>query len=534
MDGTQRELPGHWGHLRYTMYVYYGGTYLDIAYVVYAPLRKWFGVATFPAAPIILRVVTFLASLFSLVFLYNFGKKHVGRAAAVVGVVVLLADVYFAYYSSIIHPDSTLLCLAILAVHIAIRHAERGDLASLGAMGFAAGLAQGTKVAGPWLVPMAFLATYWGWQRCHATSTYERAGSLAYRLAFLGAASLLAYFVSTPYAFTDSYYRDSLVECWAAFSAAPLGSVTALSWFEGTCDHLTIIVASLMGLGLLSAMIRHAVGGGARPQLLAAVLSLSNFAWYMATGKLWVSVGYFLTAYGLLGVLGSGAVAEWTCALHRYAGFDGRFARKVILGSIIVYLASARGHHVLDYVLCAGLTESSTAIDVGEWARHNLRSEDRILYDDTAYFDPAALPHAKRWGGILKHSDLNQVRPDYFVLSSSIHDAPWFKRLRQTQDLTRDDTYAYSMRLYQDLLDRNPHLRTSGATGVKGIELVRVIQSTELPNANSDQSSWIDAVHARTCRLTLLARCRFGLESVRFGPTFFVYKLSPDYAPNRE
>src|SRR5262249_29513099 len=162
LDGSQRDLPEHWHHLRYGLFTYYGGTYLDLGYLVYKPLRQ-LGVPAFPAGPIILRSISFLASLLTLVFLYNLARRHSGRLAAVLAAVLLMTDRYLAYYTTIIHPDTLQLCLSLFAWLLAARHAEDGALASLAALGLVAGLVQGTKVGGPWLIPMALLALFRGW-----------------------------------------------------------------------------------------------------------------------------------------------------------------------------------------------------------------------------------------------------------------------------------------------------------------------------------------------------------------------------------
>src|SRR2546423_1514793 len=59
------QLPAHWGHIRYAGFTYYGGTYLDLGWVVFAPLHA-LGIPTFPTAPIILRTISALAGLLSL------------------------------------------------------------------------------------------------------------------------------------------------------------------------------------------------------------------------------------------------------------------------------------------------------------------------------------------------------------------------------------------------------------------------------------------------------------------------------------
>ena len=143
---------------------YYGGAYLGLGFVVFAPLHA-LGVPTFPVAPTILRIISTLAGLLSVILLYNFAKRYAGTAVGLMAVFVLMTDTYFLYYTNIIHPDTLQLGFGLLTLLIATRHAEDGKRASLIALGLLSGLVQGTKAGGPWLIPMALLAVYWGLQQ---------------------------------------------------------------------------------------------------------------------------------------------------------------------------------------------------------------------------------------------------------------------------------------------------------------------------------------------------------------------------------
>jgi hypothetical protein len=127
--GHTPQLPAHWGHIHYTGFTYYGGTYLDLGYLVFGPLHA-LGASTFPTAPIILRTISALAGLLSLILLYNFAKRYAGTVVGCMAVVFLMTDSHFLYYTSIIHPDTLQLFLALLALLVAVRHTEDGQMAS--------------------------------------------------------------------------------------------------------------------------------------------------------------------------------------------------------------------------------------------------------------------------------------------------------------------------------------------------------------------------------------------------------------------
>ena len=197
-------IPPYWGHLRsgYDNIVYYGGSVFALATPVYAAARLA-GLPPFPTAPLILKSISFVAALLSLVLLYNFASRFGMRLAGVLAVIYLMTDTQFGWFTKVSHPDTLQLLLALAALAIAVRHAERGDWPSLAALGLMCGFVQGAKVGGPWTVPMGLLALWWGVQATgHRLSDLT---ILAKRVALLGSTALLGYVVSTPYAFMDPY-----------------------------------------------------------------------------------------------------------------------------------------------------------------------------------------------------------------------------------------------------------------------------------------------------------------------------------------
>ena len=129
------------------------------------------------------------------------------RWAGLLASVYLMTDYQFGMWTRMAHPDTLQVLFALFGLVIGLRHAERGDLASLAALGLMCGFVQGAKAGGPWTVPMAFLALLWGLQA--AGHKFSAVKPLLGRCVVLGAAALFGYFVSTPYAFTDPYLLRS-------------------------------------------------------------------------------------------------------------------------------------------------------------------------------------------------------------------------------------------------------------------------------------------------------------------------------------
>src|SRR5262249_21157728 len=139
----------------------------------------------------------------------------------------------------------------------------------------------------------------------------------------------------------------------------------------------------------------------------------------------------------------------------------------------LVGLVYARSPQVLRLALVERCREHYTGMVIGRWAEAHLPPDSKILFDDIAYFDPQQMPNAKMHGGLMTYSALEQQRPDYFIICSSIYEAPYYAELRQTQTNRRGQEGDFSVLLYQDLLDRD---------ACPEAELVRIVLPN-LPNS---------------------------------------------------
>ena len=201
------KLPTHWGHLRYAGITYYGGAMYALAFPPFL-LATAAGAPAFPTAPIILRAVTMLASLMSLMVLYNIGRERGFRIAGALGGLFLLADGYWQYYSNYIHPDTLQTLFGLFALVFAAVHAKKGTLATLVGVGIMCGLVQGAKVGGPWTVPMAGAALAMGLIHVPRARWIVE---IIKRPLVIGVSALGAYIASTPYLVLDSYYLKSML-----------------------------------------------------------------------------------------------------------------------------------------------------------------------------------------------------------------------------------------------------------------------------------------------------------------------------------
>lgn len=513
------DVPHYWHHLRYGGFTYYGGTYLDIGFLIFAPL-KWLGLPTFPAAPIILRTISFLSALLALTLLYHFGRTYLGRPAAIVGVLLLFSDVTFLYYATIIHPDTLQMALGLLTLLLAIRHAGVGDWPTLVSLGIVAGLFHGTKSGGPWLAPTALLAVYWGWRKTELKWGWQPFGRLMARWAMLGAVTLAFFFVSTPYAFLDRYHFRTLRTLWKMLSRQTLEeNVNFLSWMRGFHDQVGPVLFFGMAVAALAFVLRS-LWTRDKATTLALVLALSNLAWYSFLGGMWVVPGYFILALGLLIVfLGKlcRSGAEWV--QQRLVRLNG--SASALFAVLLLTVISHRWFPFVHLALGLQLCQHSTQTEASRWACANVTPNDTILFDDLAYLDPERLPRQKMHGRVIRYVDVANEQPSYILLSSSLYDAAHFQRLRMTQDRSPSDTSSFSMRLYQDLIDRSDTTKP-GPTAVPGITFVARIDPTRRP---PESNSFLD----RTRYLYRLARECLGLEDALGGPTLLIYRVDPNF-----
>jgi hypothetical protein len=480
------ELPERWGDKRYTYITYYGGAMFQIAFPVYATLRAA-GLPAFPTGPIILRTLTLLAGLLSLILLYNIAKERGSRVVGLLAGIFLASDAYFLYYANFIHPDTLQVFFALVAFLLAVTHARDGDRASLIALGVFCGIVQGTKSGGPWTIPMALLAVWLGARAQPAgpaTALVRRLGS---KTLVLGAAALIGFFISTPYAFFDTYYARSMQLAYRIVTEDSLqqnGPNSLVTWGKALYEYIGPIGASLVVLTIGRVVWANWRKASDTTLTLGVVLCLSQFLWYGAAGKLWQVVGYLLLSFGLMAVfafetlfLAARKLLAAASRLRPSAPIE-RVGLSLIVAVVAAAFVAERWYTPVSWAIGQHESSRSTVRAANDWAvEHKIRSSSVIVFDDLAYFDRQRFPNARLHGGVLKWSDVEQAKPDYIVLSSSLFGAAWMKNLIATQRLGRQNTTPFNVRLYQDLLAT----RSPGPTRVPGIELEAIVRSATAP-----------------------------------------------------
>lgn len=460
--------PGpEWHFIRYSGFNYYGGVYLGLGFAAFAPL-KLIGAPTFPIAPIILRVISALAAVLSLIVLYNLarsvGREFAGHAGSrVIGaasVLFLLGDSHFYYYASIIHPDTLQLLLGLLGVVMAIQYARSGDRASLVALGIVVGLSQGTKLGAMWFLPTMLLSIYYslGPSLDPRKLSFATAGQYARRLVLLGVTSIAVWLLSTPYAVLDKYYFNTnfvTLQQVATPDSLATGGLTKL--IEAFHAQFGPVISLLFWATLIWALARLALGRLSRPLVLMLLTAVSQILWFGFMNQIWVMVGYCLVAYGLLAVLAGLMLADLVRAVATpMPGWRRPLAAAVLLACGLQLVP--RIAELLAYTTNQLLRDRATVIAANRWFQQQAVPRDAsIVWDDIAYVDPNVFPKARMHGGLLRWKDLRGSTfgyPDYIILSSSIYDSPWWAEQISKQRIARNDEQNLSIRLYQDLLGR--------------------------------------------------------------------------------
>lgn len=508
-SSASSDIPAHWADMRYPNITYYGGAMFEVAFPAYAVLRA-VGLPPFPTGPIILRTLTLLAGLLSLIVLYNIAKERGSRLAGLFAAVFVASDSYFIYYANFIHPDTLQLLLGLCTFILAVAHSRDGTRSSLIALGVFCGLVQGTKSGGVWTIPMALLAIWLAARARPASLTREFAKRLISRGLVFSAAALAGFFVSTPYAFLDTYYLRAMRIAYGAVTqnALQLKEISLFTWAQALYDYVGPVGAALVAIAVGRALWVN--WGKVRDPalLLAVVLSVSQFLWYGGAGKLWHVPGYLLLSIALMAVLAfETLLVAARGLLSRAAGLTRRAATVQRVGwiaTVVVVatvLATGRWYVPASWAVEQYTATQSSVRAANDWAiDHGVPSGEVIVFDDLAYFDRQRFPNAKLQGGVLTWRAVDDLDPGYIVLSSSLFGADWMQNLIATQRLARRNPNPFNVSLYQDLLAT----KTLGPTKVPGIELEGIVRPVAA-RSSSRIGGWASACSgAALCDLGLV------------------------------
>lgn len=453
-------LPEHWGTLSYRNLPYYGGLYLDIAFLIWAPL-KLLGLSFLPYGPVILRALAHLFTAFFLLAGYNLLKVHFHRVTAMLALLFIASEYWLYQIGATIHPDSLLFFLMVLQLHLCILHAGSPRPGTLVALAITAGLAQGAKMGGPALVPMTVLALAMA-----RRGTMREDGTFLWLLAVLrdglaaAAVALSVFFLTTPYALLDSYFFRVWLNWAKVFSGtSPISPTTFWDWWEQGSANVGMGMLALASGGLLACLVIRAGRERCIPVVLLACLGLSVFFYYALFQKYWVQLQYLVVAY-------------WAVAAVAAIGLvllAGTLRGRLRIGAISALLFAGLAFFALRFsspLLLAFQTihwREAPQYAIGAWAEQNLPASPAgvsLLSDAPTYFPAHPISDYAFRAAPLRYVDLANRLPDYFLLTR--YGGNW-----QVAKITGTrhepwDTDIYNMRLYQDLLGSQPNAIETG------------------------------------------------------------------------
>jgi hypothetical protein len=471
---NDKPYPAYYHYLNYHgVGYYYGGLSMGLAFLVYAPLLA-LGAPAFPTAPIILRTISLLSGLLALLITYNFVRREWGRVAGMIAGLLLLTEPVFVFYSTIIHPDATQFALSLLTLQIAVRFLRDSNPENLGAVGILCGLVQGTKLGGPWLVPMVATATIVGF--CRQT-TDIRPGRFAIAICRRGLAlaviSAATWIMTTPYAFLEPDFFQMTKVVLAMNSESRIINVEFGKWIAALAadSGLPLIVSALGGVGIGICGILKRKPNWAL--LLAIVLGLSQLLWFAWVDKLWVILRYVSSTLGIMAIL-AGVLAGFIYTSLAHLRPVGRIIG-LSFAALATVMVLGRWYNLVEIALPYRLMKFDSEVQIGLWAEAgNIPRDAHILLDAAAYFDPQKFPNARIVGDPLTYNDLYRRKPDYIVVNSYLSESYPYDELAKTQRFTMQNEGPNSMRLYQDLRDTSSTRGDGPApTSVPGLEFVR-------------------------------------------------------------
>jgi hypothetical protein len=515
LDASKREshpIPPHWMNLRYYGIVYYGGLYPDIGLLVWAPLKAM-GFHIFPTGAILLRAVSLLFSIFTLLAVYNFGRKNFGLFAGLFGALFLLTEFHFLTIGTVIHPDSLLFFLTLLALPVCIRHAREGTAASLVAIGILVGLAQGAKLGGPLLAPIVVASiVYSAWGIPGFVRNVLRSGIIVLVVA------VAVFFLTTPYAAIDPYFVKSWRVMAGVFSGqSPIATVTFFDWLAAFAFEVSVplLVAAAVALAA------HFISDRKNLTLhFTALLCVWILVWYALFQRFWVQPQYLIVSYALAAIIGWSLVDRLVALLPVTLPRAAVAALAVFAVAITAVVDEERVNIGLTIPLTLYAWRDATQYQVGAWLSKNKQGGETVLYDTHAYFDPSDFPRQFSNGGPIHLTDLTRVKPDYFVLSvyGRWH---WMGQKMAEQRSEPWDPDYFNMRLYQDLLGTD----ADNSAATNSISYITTLHKFEpLPPIQRCENVPVFSRAKASC----IANAVVGEGMGPRGPTVWLFKLNPD------
>lgn len=452
-------LPAHWHNINFRGLPYYGGLYLDMALAIWAPL-KLVGFDLFPTAVVVLRVLALLFSALTILAAYNFARTYFGAITAVLASFMLATDGWFVYIGPRAHPDSLLFFLCIVFLGLSVQHVCDGRFGSVAAMGVVAGLAQGAKMGGPLLVPLAILSMVVALASRRKGLAWKRWLQLLILQGLLMAGvAIFVFFLTTPYAFLGSYF----LKTWLAFAKifagdSPISPTTFFAWWQSfqVFNGIPLLVLAAAGVSYLvvwEARFASQIAGA-----FTLVLGLTIFLYYALFQHFWVQEQYVVISHWSVACFAAYLIDR---ILARIKPFSRVVSSSGVTLGIVVTLSVLLSSRVSDALLPLIYDMWWTVapqMAIGKRAEEHLRDDAsvRILSDAPIYFDPAKYPNLRVLANPIRYRDLALELPDYFILTRYPYNYNWQSAKIGGAQLEPWDADTFNMRLYQDLLGRDP------------------------------------------------------------------------------
>ena len=330
-------------------------------------------------------------------------------------------------------------------------------------MGIVAGLAQGAKVGGPFLIPITGVSIILGAAK-HSRELPDMMTTIVKRALFTLVMAFTVFILTTPYAVLGTYYFVTWRAMAAVFTGqSPIYPAAFWDWLSGAVSAVGVPLLAASGAGVAAHFITRRGRGDLIPLAFTVLLALSIFLWYALFQKFWVQIQYLVVAFAIAALLGGSLVDHLICLLPprlRASPVMGIVSLCVLAGWILRNpdrIDSALGQAFENFTW-----RDATTFQVGNWLSRNKPAppSGTVLFDIQAYFDPADFPHQYHNGGPIHWTDLARVRPDYFMLTIYGGGHWMAKKISEQRSSVWDSDY-YNMRLYQDLLGTNPDVPTA-------------------------------------------------------------------------
>jgi hypothetical protein len=471
--------PKYWSAIGYGFFLYCGGLQQTLAFPLFAPL-KLAGFPTFPIGPILLRTVSFISGLFSLIIIYNFARKHAGQLAAVFSATFVLTYSEFLNLSASAHPDMLMVLTGLVTLIFATAYAESGRASYLAGAGFFVGLTHGTKFGGPWFVPMLALALFWG---AHCTKQKLSFAAIVGRGSLIATFALLGFFLATPHALFWKDYWRSLREI---FSTTIIPNYTLFDWLGSIYSTQGIIISLGWLASLTFVFVQWLRGHPNQPLLLASVLGISGVLWYGINSRVIISTYYLLLPLCLFAIVFGAGVQRAVAGIGSKKYFT---AAKYAAGLVFLVIFEPRSVSAVNTLL--GMTFVHSPIAGNTAVAVKLIPTNSVILSDISsvpFFDLDVFPNQVLMGTV-KYLDIWRVHPDYLIMSVDLAESEMYKKLREHQKLTIFDPYLFSVRLYQDLFGKKTNPQDLVQSPIPWLERVGSIGSFQTSPANEQSEA---------------------------------------------